>query len=51
MGEEQYKKILQLMLELEKKIVSKNIEVRADFTRELQKVAKPEEEEFVHEKF
>ena len=34
-GEEQYKKILQLMLELEKKIESKNIEVRADFTREL----------------
>jgi len=26
------------MLELEKKIESKNIEVRADFTRELQKV-------------
>jgi hypothetical protein len=51
MGEEQYKKILQLMLELEKKIESKNIEVRADFTRELQKVAKPEEEEFDHEKF
>ena len=28
------------MLELEKKIESKNIEVRADFTRELQKVYK-----------
>ena len=28
------------MLELEKKIESKNIEVRADFTRELQKVHK-----------
>ena len=39
------------MLELEKKIESKNIEVRADFTRELQKVAKPDEEEFDHEKF
>ena len=32
------------MLELEKKIESKNIEVRGDFTRELQKVhkAKPD---------
>lgn len=40
MQEDQYKKILQLMLELEKKIESKNIEVRADFTRELQKVYK-----------
>jgi hypothetical protein len=28
------------MLELEKKIESKNIEVRSDFTRELQKVHK-----------
>lgn len=28
------------MLELEKKIESKNIEVRADFTRELQKIHK-----------
>ena len=35
LGEDQYKKVLQIMLELEKKIESKNIEVRADFTREL----------------
>ena len=46
MGEDQYKKILQLMLELEKKIESKNIEVRADFTRELQKVHKTPKQEF-----
>jgi len=30
------------MLELEKKIETKNIEVRADFTRELVKVTKKE---------
>ena len=35
MADDQYKKILTLMLELEKKIESKNIEVRSDFTREL----------------
>ena len=35
MGEEQYKKILQLMLDIEKKIENKNVEVRADFNREL----------------
>jgi len=46
MGEDQYKKILQLMLELEKKIESKNIEVRGDFTRELQKVHKAPKQEF-----
>lgn len=33
------------MLELEKKIESKNIEVRADFTRELQKVYKTPKDE------
>ena len=42
-GEEQYKKILELMLELEKKIETKNLDVRSDFTRELQRVSqKPE---------
>ena len=40
MGEEQYKKILQLMLDLEKKVESKNSEVRTDFNRELLKVNK-----------
>jgi hypothetical protein len=35
MGEEQYKKILQLMLDIEKKVETKNIDVRADFTREM----------------
>ena len=38
------------MLELEKKIESKNIEVRADFTRELQKINKADED-FDHIKF
>lgn len=49
-GDDQYKKILQLMLELEKKIESKNIEVRGDFTRELQKLNRPEDD-FDHVKF
>jgi hypothetical protein len=40
MGEEQYKKILQLMLDIEKKIENKNIEVRTDFNRELVRVNK-----------
>ena len=39
MGEEQYKKILQLMLDIEKKVETKNIDIRADFTREMQKLA------------
>ena len=39
MGEEQYKKILQLMLDLEKKVESKNSEVRGDFNRELLKLS------------
>jgi hypothetical protein len=34
-AEEQYKKMLELMLELEKKIEGKNIELRGDLTREL----------------
>lgn len=38
------------MLELEKKIESKNIEVRGDFTRELQKLNRPEDD-FDHVKF
>ena len=49
-GDDQYKKILQLMLELEKKIESKNIEVRGDFTRELQKLNKPDDD-FDHIRF
>lgn len=44
MADDQYKKLLQLMLELEKKIESKNIEVRADFTRELQKLNRLDED-------
>jgi RNAse (barnase) inhibitor barstar len=50
MQEDQYRKLLQLMLELEKKIESKNIEVRADFTRELQKVHKTPKPEFDSDK-
>jgi len=38
-AEEQYKKMLQLMLELENKIEGKNVELLSDLTRELQKLA------------
>ena len=41
-AEEQYKKMLELMLELEKKIEGKNIELRGDLTRELQKIVQRE---------
>jgi len=40
LGDDQYRRILQLMLELEKKMESINDEVRSDFTVELQNVSK-----------
>lgn len=50
-SQEHEHKVLGLVLDIEKKLETQNIEVRADFTRELQKLAKPVKPEFDADKF
>lgn len=49
-NQEHEHRVLGLVLDLEKKLETQNIEVRADFTRELQKIAKPSKPEVDPEK-